>query len=212
MTNRLTPFIPLTGIGGPLVLLAVCALFQWLQGQYPDAFLYDRTAIANGEYWRLLTGHLVHTNGAHLLLNAAGVVALWFVFGGSVLLGKRPAVAYLVLVVVLSLFISAGLWFWFPETTHYYGLSGVLHGLFCFGAVSDFSQRRWSGGLLLFGCWVKVAWEWYAGPSAATADMIEAEVAVSSHLLGSAWGTLCGLLVWGLSRAKSGEDPHVLRK
>ena len=184
-------------LGGPVVLLLLCTALQWLQGIYPDAFLYDRAALASGQYWRLLTGQLVHTNAAHLMLNAAAVVALWFVFGRIALLGERhPVAAYLGLVAGLSLLISAGLWLWFPEMEYYYGLSGVLHGLFCFGALSDLYQRRWSGALLLLGCFAKVAWELTAGPSAATAELIEAEVAVSSHLLGSLFGTLLGGLLW----------------
>lgn len=190
-------------IGGPALLLLLCMLMQWLQSVYPHGFMFDRKLLAEGQWWRLLTGHLVHTNTAHLLLNSAGIVALWFVFGQSQLLGRRhPVEAYLGLVVLLSLLISLGLWCWFPEVESYYGLSGVLHGLFCFGAVSELFQRRWSGGLLLIGCFVKVGWELTAGASAATATMIEAEVAVSSHLLGTILGTLIGVLLGGIFSAR----------
>ena len=155
--------------------------------------MYDRALLAEGQWWRLLSGHLVHTNTAHLMLNCAAIVALWFVFGRSALLGRyHPVAAYLGLTVLLSVLISIGLWFWFPSMETYYGLSGALHGLFCFGALSDLYQRRWSGALLLVGCWIKVVWELTAGPSASTAEMIGAQVAVSSHLLGAAFGTLIG--------------------
>ena len=187
------------GLAGPLLLLCFAVGLQLLQARLPEVFLYDRAALAGGEYWRLLTGHLVHTNRAHLLLNGLAVIALWFVFGRSALLGERhPVAAYLGLVVLLSLSISAGLWYWFPDVAYYYGLSGALHGIFCFAAVSELLQRRWSGGLLLIGCFVKVGWELTAGPSAATASIIEAEVAVSSHLLGTLFGTCVGLLVGGM--------------
>lgn len=185
------------GLGGPLALLLLCGSLQFLQSPFPDAFLYERAAIASGQWWRLLSGHVVHTNLAHLLLNSAGIFALWLVFGRSALLGRRhSATKYLGLVALLSLLISSGLWFWFPDVDNYYGISGVLHGLFCFGAVSDLSQRRWSGALLLAGCAGKVAWEWIVGPSAATGALIEADVAISSHLLGAVCGTLLALFLW----------------
>ncbi|MFC6980724.1 hypothetical protein [Microbulbifer taiwanensis] len=41
-----------------------------------------------------------------------------------------------------------------------------------------------------------MAWELFAGPSAATAELIEAEVAVSSHLLGALAGSAIGLMSW----------------
>ncbi|WP_231758618.1 rhombosortase [Microbulbifer elongatus] len=171
-------------------------MLQYLQSLHPDWFMYDRALLASGQWWRLLSGHLVHTNLAHLMLNAAAVVALWFVFGQSALLGRRPVAAYLGLTALLAVLISLGLWVCYPGVEIYYGLSGVLHGLFCFGALSDLYQRRWSGALLLIGCWAKVAWELTAGASATTAEIIGAEVAVSSHLLGTVFGSLSGAIVW----------------
>ncbi|WP_236250487.1 rhombosortase [Microbulbifer sp. ALW1] len=191
------------GSGGPLALLLLCSSLQFLQASFPDAFLYERTAISSGQWWRLLSGHLVHTNMAHLLLNMAGVFALWLLFGRSALLGSGHSVLkYLGLVALLALLISGGLWLWFPDVDNYYGISGVLHGLFCFGAISELSQRRWSGALLLAGCVGKVAWEWIAGPSASTGALIQAEVAVSSHLLGAIWGSVIAALLWGISILK----------
>jgi len=41
---------------------------------------YEHTAVLHGEYWRLLTNHLVHSSGQHLLLNAVdlGLIAALF--------------------------------------------------------------------------------------------------------------------------------------
>jgi hypothetical protein len=77
----------------------------------------------------------------------------------------------------------------------------VLHGLFAWGACRDLMQRWQSGALLLAGCYLKITWELLAGPSADTAALIEAEVAVSSHLLGAVAGTAIGLL--GLLRMRT---------
>ena len=194
-------------IGGPLILLLLCILLQFIQSLHPDWFMFDRTLLAEGQWWRLLTGHLVHTNTAHLLMNGAAVVVLWFVFGQNHLLGRRhPIAVYLGVVALLSMLISTGLWIWFPEVEIYYGLSGALHGLFCFAAVSELFQRRWSGGLLLIGCFAKVGWELAVGPSAVTASIIEAKVAVSSHFLGTVFGTLIGTLVGWIFRLQKSRS------
>ena len=49
--------IALTAVGTPT--------FAWLA--------YRRAAIAQGQIWRLVTGHLVHVGAAHLAWNLAGL-------------------------------------------------------------------------------------------------------------------------------------------
>ncbi len=48
-----------------------------MQGQRPN---YDRGAIAAGESWRLVTGHLVPADGSHALWNISGLALLSFLF------------------------------------------------------------------------------------------------------------------------------------
>ncbi len=62
----------------PLVLafLAIVPQFIGLA-----ALKFDREAITSVEYWRLLSGHLVHTNGSHLGMSLAGILALWLLQG-----------------------------------------------------------------------------------------------------------------------------------
>src|ERR1700746_1774855 len=38
---------------------------------------YDRAALAAGQWWRLLTAHLVHLDFDHAALNSLGLVLMW---------------------------------------------------------------------------------------------------------------------------------------
>ena len=183
--NPLSSRLSIQGSGGPVLLLLACVLAQ----AFPHWLLFDRIALSHGQLWRLITSHIVHSNDAHLLLNAGALVALWLIHGQH-----YQKWSFLRLSAGLSLAISLGLWFFFSEVQLYCGLSGVLHGLFCWAAMKDMLQGRQLGALLLIGCFVKVGWELIFGASALTAAVIEAEVAVSSHLLGTILGTLIGLL------------------
>ena len=82
---------------------------------------WSREHIAAGEYWRLITGHLVHLGAGHALLNAFGAVIVWTVF-------REPLSSRLGVWVVLAGFVTvnAGLWFG-TELQWYVGASGVLH-------------------------------------------------------------------------------------
>src|SRR5687767_15643686 len=55
-------------------LLAATLVLLWLTGESGRELLrYERAAVLQGQYWRLLTGHLVHGSGQHLVLNAVGL-------------------------------------------------------------------------------------------------------------------------------------------
>jgi len=72
----------------------------------------------------------------------------------------------------------------------YVGLSGVLHGIFVFGAIMDIKSKDKTGYLLFIGVWLKIAHEQIYGASTDVSDLIEASVAVDAHL----WGAIGGLL------------------
>ena len=64
-------------------LLAVCALLALIElGGEPvrAALSYDRTGLALGQWWRLLTAHFVHMDPGHALLNSLGVILMWALF------------------------------------------------------------------------------------------------------------------------------------
>jgi membrane associated rhomboid family serine protease len=55
-------------------LLAAVLVLLWFTGESGRELLrYERAAVLQVQYWRLLTGHFVHGSGQHLLLNAVGL-------------------------------------------------------------------------------------------------------------------------------------------
>lgn len=152
---------------------------------------YNRLAIEAGQLWRLLTGHFLHSNLYHLLMNLCGLFVIMLLHAP---LKQRLAFAWQVL--ILSLATSLCLWFFAKDLTLYVGLSGLLHAILCFGAVLDIRQGFRSGILILLGVAVKLAFEQFVGPDAELAAKLAAEVAIDAHLYGAVCGTLLGLALF----------------
>jgi rhomboid family GlyGly-CTERM serine protease len=150
------------------------------------------TVLADHEWYRLVTGHLAHTNWTHLGMNAAAllITLLLFPFYG------RPA---LLACCVLwnALFISFGLLLLFPEIAWYVGFSGIAHGLLMTGAL--LSLREPVARLLVLLLVAKVGWEFWSGGGGVSASLIEAPVVYEAHLLGLVAGAIATLplaLLW----------------
>jgi rhomboid family GlyGly-CTERM serine protease len=155
-----------------------------------DFLVYQQTLIAQGQLWRLLTGHFFHTNGYHLLLNLAALLMLWALHGHFYQLKN-----YSLLFFTSALVCSLGLYFFSPSIIQYVGLSGVLHGFFVWGALMDIKNRDKTGYLLFIGVCLKIAHEQFYGTSSDVSQLIEANVAIDAHL----WGALGGLCFFLLS-------------
>ncbi|GEK08973.1 rhombosortase [Pseudoalteromonas sp. McH1-7] len=166
------------------ILSTVLMLFNL--GYYLD---FDRTAIANGEVWRLLTGQFTHSNWYHLLLNILGIVFIWLLHAEYTTIKK-----YWVNVGLLGAFTGLMIWLFAPNIVVYTGLSGLLHGLIVWGALEDIKRKLTTGYLLLIGVWAKVLWEQYAGASADVAMLIDSRVAIEAHLFGAIGGVLLAII------------------
>ncbi len=116
----------------PVLLGVACATLYWIAAsdvRWHDALDYRRMAIANGQWWRLFTAHLMHVNAAHEVLDVAGLLLVAWIFARE-LDGRRQALALL----IGAASVDVGLWFFHPDVERYVGLSGALHALFAAGA------------------------------------------------------------------------------
>jgi rhomboid family GlyGly-CTERM serine protease len=172
-----------------IIFLAIIAFV--FEKQLLEPLIYQRSLIAQGELWRIFTGHFFHTNGFHLLLNLSAIALLWSLHGQFYTLKN-----YSLLWLTSALSTSLGLYFFSPELIRYVGLSGVLHGIFVWGAMMDIKQKDKTGYLLFLGVWLKILHEQVSGPNQDIANLIQANVAIDAHLWGAAGGLLVGLLTF----------------
>lgn len=121
-----------------LIALAISALALALHftPHAADLLQFDRTAIAHGELWRLLTGPLVHFDRSHLLWDIGAFAVL------ASLLRTLSWRRWLVLLLGGSLAISLGVLVLPPHFEIYRGLSGLDSALFAAALALRWRQAR----------------------------------------------------------------------
>ncbi len=168
--------------------------FEWV-----DSWRFNRGLVAQGEVWLLLSGHIVHLNWSHWLLNMAGLAIVAFFFSAHATFKQ-----WFIVIVVSSSVISAGIWWGMPELRYYVGLSGVLHGLFLYGALREIRFYPVSGYVLTTVLIAKLVWEFFNGALPGSEDMAGGRVLTEAHLLGA----IGGILVWFLEWIKDITDKN----
>ncbi|SUI72313.1 rhombosortase [Shewanella morhuae] len=174
-----------------LVISLICAglyLAGLTSPTIDNVLAYNRGAINGGEWWRLVSGNLLHTNQWHLLMNLAGLWVVLFLHHFHYHLKGLSTLFF-----ILCLFEGIGLYVGYPQLLGYVGLSGMLHGLFVYGAVQDIVRKLRSGYVLLIGVIIKVGYEQLYGASSDVTAMIGARVATEAHLVGLVCGLICAL-------------------
>lgn len=180
-------------------LLAAVMVLLWLTGDMGREWLrYERVAVLQGQYWRLLTGHLVHGSGQHLLLNAVGLGLI------AALFPREYSVRSWLLILASSVVtIDLGFVFLEPQLEWYVGLSGILHGALAAGAIGwwrhESKPLALAVTLVLVG---KLAWEQWHGALPLSGDM---PVVVDAHLYGAIGGALAGAWLAVHNRAPFGS-------
>jgi len=153
------------------------------------ALRYERDAVLRGEYWRLLTGHLVHGSWHHLSLNVAGLLLI-----GALFPREYSWRAWLLIGALSLTAIDIGFVFYEPQLLWYVGLSGVLHGALAAGAIAWWRHESKPMALLLSVIFIgKLAWEQWQGALPLSGAL---PVVVDAHLYGAIGGALAGVILW----------------
>jgi rhomboid family GlyGly-CTERM serine protease len=156
-----------------------------------DDLAFERVPLAAGQYWRLITGHFIHLNLHHALMNSAGLVMLGLYFRRDFSLP-----AWIGLILLSSLTISLGLWWTQPGLVAYVGFSGVLHALLYAGILLSWKEMPRINAVVMLLLVARLAWEHSpAYDPAYLAGWIHGLVAPAAHFFGAltglAWGLVC---------------------
>ena len=141
---------------------------------------YDRGPLAAGQWWRLLTAHVVHLDIRHALLNSLGLALVWALFARE----YSPR-QWVPIVLGAMVAIDAGLWLCDSTVLWYVGSSGALHGVMAAGALAQVRHGERTGWVLAGLLAVKLAYEHWLGALPLSGSD---PVVVSAHLYGVVGG------------------------
>ena len=180
----------------PLIMVVVVLLLNAGGASITHLLRFDHLAIAQGEWWRLLSAHFVHLGWAHALLNSGGLLLVaWMQPKGA---AWRWWVFYLITALCISIVMYMK-----GEVSTYVGASGVLHGLLILAAFFSCWLETWRRALIVVLISTKLVWEqspWYEDTG--VGEMIGGYVVVDAHFLGGVAGILVMVLVLVKNRIK----------
>ena len=179
------------------LVLAVAALAAAAAPGASESLALDRGAFAAGEWWRGLSGHLVHANGYHLIWNVLALVGLGLLFES----GLRHRLWSLVL--ISAAVVTLGLWSLDPGLEFYRGLSGMLNGVWVGGALWCARREAADGSRAMAGLYricvvaglAKIGIEaWTGSPVFTDATALGGEPVPLAHALGALGGAAWALV------------------
>ena len=169
------------------VVGVTCVAFQVLNFEKP--LRYGRAEILeSGQWWRLLTGNLVHLGYWHLLLNMAGLILITLLLAHA-LTARQWAFTGL----CSMLGVGLGLLIFDPQLNWYVGFSGALYGLLLGGAIAEFRNQKVIACLIGAYTIGKIIWEQLYGAVDSSEAIIGGSVIVNAHLYGTVAGGLAVL-------------------
>lgn len=176
---------------GAAVVAALAVLLEGAGEAARGALAWDREALAQGQLWRLVTGHFVHLGWSHLALNVAGLGLVVWITGKAF-----SPVRWLLIALITIAAIDAGFWFLDRDLEWYVGLSGLLHGLLVAGLFVGALERDREAIILAAVVLGKLIWEQALGPLPGSASTSGGPVIVDAHLYGALGGLLGTLVLW----------------
>lgn len=175
--------------GWPLLLMLTLLIAETFGRAGRVALQFDHAQIADGQWWRLLTGSFVHLGWYHLMLNEIGLAVL-------VMLCPQPLPLKIWLrrLFIICVGMALCLYFLVPDLTTYVGMSGTIHGLFVLGLLPQALKRDWIAGACLAYLLGKLGWEIVTGTPVSDAHAIGGHVVTEAHLYGSIIAFVYGLV------------------
>jgi len=174
------------------LVLALWLLLVLTQSLDVSYLAYNRDAITKGDYWRLITGHFIHLNNMHLLLNMLGVGMVLMLFDHLLAIWQ-----WIVVLLASALIISLLIYLNLPQVQAYVGLSGVIHTIYVLGTLQLLNQpkERNFAIILMLMVTLKLLTENVGQGISFTADMIGGRVLYQAHLYGALAGLFLGAIV-----------------
>lgn len=179
------------------VLFCLGAIFH---NELNSLFRYSRDEIFQGQIWRVLSAHFVHTNWVHGVMNAAA----WLLIMGIV--GTQYSwLRWTIGIVVMGCGISLLLLWLNPELHGYVGFSGVLHGLLSLGLLQGVVHNKDKiHAVALVFLVLKVGREQLPEFNVQHLDhLIDAPVVVDAHMYGALMGVIVFLIFYAFDYLKS---------
>jgi rhomboid family GlyGly-CTERM serine protease len=198
LMNPSSPFITWTArrIPGASLLLVAFAVAVSLLPGVAEWLQYDRLAVAQGAWWRLVSSHFVHWSGEHLFWDVLALGMLGW------MCEREDTARFLACVAVSAAIIPLSLCIAEPQMTTYRGLSGIDSALFAMLAArigrEAITDRNWSRlgliGIVSAGFAAKVVYELVTGGTlfvdSSAGGMTPMPLA---HVVGSLVGVVCAV-------------------
>jgi len=177
--NKIIIFVLSIAMLSALAQLSLMFETDWLQ--------FARADIEAGQWWRFISGNMVHLTWRHFAMNIIALVAIFALY--SKCLNPQG----MILVFLLScISVTLGIWMFSPEIQWYVGLSGVLHGLLVTLIILDYAvHKHLLNIVLLLALIAKLVWEGMMGPMPGSESVAGGPVVVQAHL----YGFLGGLII-----------------
>jgi rhomboid family GlyGly-CTERM serine protease len=141
------------------LLLVGSAVAVYLIPGASALLIFDRAAIGDGEWWRVVTGSWVHLSISHLAYDGVAVlIAGWLL--------ERYGAPLRSIVMASAIAVGLAVLFGLPEIARYGGLSGIAYALVAYLALSGLAERgawRWLCATTLLVLVAKLAYELSTG-------------------------------------------------
>ena len=174
--------------------IAAAAVAASIVPALTDVWALDFAELADGQWWRIWSGHWTHYDGNHLFWDLLMFVAL-----SSACESRHPRI-FLPAILAMMALVTFAVRVTCPDVTQYRGLSGIDTGLFVW-FVADRARDAWrshdqtKASLWLLPCFALVGKLIYEATTGNTlfVDSTNFSPLVESHLAGAGAGLWLGM-------------------